>query len=107
MCKASFSSLDDIMRIVTKFVNFIFSCALNKWKLLNEVNWVYNGLLCKPSNPIKKNVLLRFVECLDEVWLYYTMRKSFENIVNYECPTAFETQLTDLCLHLNELNVKL
>ena len=67
--------LEDVMKIVTKIVNFITARALNKRKfelLLNEVQSVYSGLLMYNSVRwlSRCRVLERFVEGLDEIRIF-------------------------------------
>lgn len=112
--KTSFRSLEHIMMLVTKVVNFISARALNKRRfleLLKEINSVYNGLLMYSNVRwlSRGKVLQRFVECLDEIRLFLHNEKVMEQYsqlldVEWVCKLMF---FTDLCLHLNDLNVKL
>ncbi|KAK2580007.1 hypothetical protein KPH14_010772 [Odynerus spinipes] len=112
--KTGLKMFDDILSFVTKLVNFISARALNKRKfqeLLNEVNSSYNSLLL--YNNVRwlsrGNVLQRFVDCLEEIRLFLNN----ENIIdqyNQLLDVEWLAKLyffTDLCSHLNELNIKL
>ncbi|KAI8796283.1 SCAN domain-containing protein 3 [Biomphalaria glabrata] len=73
--KNGLKELEDIMKCVTKTVNFITARALNKRKfeqLLNEVQSSYSGLLM--YNNVRwlsrGHVLERFVEGLDEIRIF-------------------------------------
>ena len=105
---------EDILCFVTKLVNFLSARALNKRKfqeLLNEVNSSYNSLLL--YNNVRwlsrGNVLQRFVDCLEEIRLFLNN----ENMIDQYKPLLDVEWLaklyffTDLCSHLNELNIKL
>lgn len=112
--KTSLKSLDDIMVVVTQLVNFLSARPLNKRKfsqLLTEVNSVYNGLLMHNSVRwlSRGKVLQRFVDCLDEIRLFLNnenLIEKFNQILNTEWVLKLMF-FTDLCSHLNELNLKL
>lgn len=74
---------ENILKLVTKIVNFINARALNKRQfslLLEEVNSIHKGLVM--YNNVRwlsrDNLLERFVECLDEIRLFLS-----ENQINY------------------------
>ena len=78
--KTGLKELEDVMKVVTKVVNFIAARALNKRQfenLLNEVESVYSGLLMYNSVSWlnRGRVLERFVECLDEIRLFLESSK--------------------------------
>ncbi|CAG4959705.1 unnamed protein product [Colias eurytheme] len=112
--KSGLTSLDNVMAVVTKIVNLISGQALNKRKfdaLLDEVNSVYNGLLM--YNNVRwlsrGSVLERFVECLEEIRLFLQNEGKIE-----QYPQLLDVMwlsklmfFTDICQHLNTLNVKL
>lgn len=112
--KSGLISLDNVMAVVTKIVNLISSQALNKRKfdaLLDEVNSVYNGLLMYNSVRwlSRGNVLERFVDCLEEIRLFLQNEGKIE-----QYPQLLDVMwlsklmfFTDICQHLNTLNVKL
>lgn len=76
MCaKDSLKSLQNLMEVVTKVINFITSRALNNrqfTKLLDEVESQYAGLLMYNSVrwSSRGQVLHRFVELLEEIRLF-------------------------------------
>ncbi|GFW33157.1 general transcription factor II-I repeat domain-containing protein 2A [Trichonephila clavipes] len=98
----------------TKIVNLISSQALNKRKfdaLLGEVNSVYNGLIMyKNVHWLSRgNVLQRFVGFLEEIRLFLQNESKIE-----QYPQLMDIMwllklmfFTDICQHLNELNIKL
>lgn len=115
MCaKGGFASLVNVMTVVTKVVNLISSQASNKRKfeaLLHEVNSVYSGLLM--FNNVRwlsrGNVLQRFVDCLEEIRLFLQTEGKIDQYsllmdVTWLAKLMF---FTDMCQHLNDLNVKL
>ena len=72
--KTAFKSLQEIMNVVIKLINLISARALNKRKfqqLLSEMDSMHGGLLM--YNTVRwlsrGKVLLRFVECLNEILL--------------------------------------
>ena len=72
MCEKHYKSLEKVMSIVTKVVNFIVSYALNRRQfnmLLNEVDSQYSGLIM--YNNVRwlsrGQVVNRFVELLEEI----------------------------------------
>ena len=107
------------MILVTKLVNLISASGLNKRKcleLLNELNSVYNGLLM--YNNVRRlrrgKVLQRFGECLDEVKIFLineNLIEKYNELLDVErlskLISLINLKFTDLCLHLNELNIKL
>ena len=111
--KVGLKELNDVLSIVTKVVNLIAARALHKRQfslLLNEVESAYNGL--SMYNNVRwlsrGKVLERFVECLNEIKLFLSMKN------NNDFPELDDDAwlsklifLTDLSMHLNELNVKL
>lgn len=73
--KDSLKSLQNVMEVVTKVVNFITSRALNNrqfTKLLDEIESQYAGLLMYNSVRwlSRGQVLHRFVELLEEIRLF-------------------------------------
>lgn len=112
--KHGFKSLEDVMILVTKLINLISARGLNKRKfldLLNEVNSVYKGLLM--YNNVRwlsrGKVLQRFVECLEEVRLFLineNLIEKYNELLDLEWLSKLMF-FTDLCVHLNELNIKL
>lgn len=110
--KSGLKEFEDVMKIVTKIVNFITSRALNKRKfelLLNEVQSVNSGLI-KYNNVrwlSRGRVLERFVGCLDEIRMFVDDNKqNYSELtdVDWLCRLMF---ITDFTQHLNELNTKL
>lgn len=103
---------ENILKLVTKIVNFINARALNKRQfslLLEEVNSIHKGLVM--YNNVRwlsrGNLLERFVECLHEIRLFLSEnQKNYTELtdINWLCNLMF---FTDFCLHLNELNLKL
>ncbi|KAE9532613.1 hypothetical protein AGLY_009694, partial [Aphis glycines] len=85
---------------------------LNKRRLsllLEDVNSIHKGLVM--YNNVRwlsrGNLLERFVECLHEIRLFLSEnQKKYTELtdINWLCNLMF---FTDLCLHLNELNLKL
>ena len=110
--KNTFKSLEKVMNIVTKVVNFIVSHALNKRQfnmLLNEVDSQYSGLIM--YNNVRwlsrGQVLNRFVELLEEI-------KCFLGEKGQEYPELTDINwlndlhfFADFALHYNNLNTKL
>lgn len=104
--------LEDIMKCVTKTVNFITARALNKRKfeqLLNEVQSSYSGLLM--YNNVRwlsrGQVLERFVDCLDEIRTFMDDNKqNCSELTNVDWLIRLMF-FTDFSSHLNELNTKL
>ena len=110
--KNTFKSLEKVMSIVTKVVNFIVSHALNKRQfnmLLNEVDSQYSGLIM--YNNVRwlsrGQVLNRFVELLEEM-------KCFLGEKGQEYPELTDINwlndlhfFADFALHYNNLNTKL
>ncbi len=110
--KSGLKELEDVMETVTKVVNFISARALKKRQfqiLLDEVHSVYNGLLM--YNHVRwlsrGSVLIRFVECFEEIHLFLTDKK-------FDCKDLSDSAwiyklmfFADFCSHLNILNVKL
>jgi hypothetical protein len=102
----------NILKLVTKIVNFINARALNKRQfclLLEEVNSMHKGLVMYNNVRwlTRGHLLERFVECLHEIRLFLSDNQN--NYVeltdlNWLCNLMF---FTDFCLHLNELNLKL
>jgi hypothetical protein len=79
--KAGLKEFEEVMKIVTKVVNFISASALKKKRqfqnLLSKVNLVYKGLLmynnvCWLS---RGSVPQRFVECVDEIRMFLMNEK--------------------------------
>lgn len=110
--KSGLKELEDVMKVVTKMINFIAARALNKRQfqiLLNEVNSVYNGLLMHNSVRwlSRGRVLERFVECLNEVRIFLNENKqTFSELTDVDWLSRLMF-FTDLSLHLNEVNTKL
>lgn len=111
--KVGLESLKDVMKIVTKVVNLISAHPLSKRKfelLLKEVNSTYNGLLMYNSVRwlSRGKVLQRFVECLNEINQFLCNQQIVEykelNNCNWISRLMF---FTDICLHMNDLNMKL
>ncbi|CAI6355751.1 unnamed protein product [Macrosiphum euphorbiae] len=102
----------NILKLVTKIVNFINARALNKRQfslLLEDVNSIHKGLVM--YNNVRwlsrGNLLERFIECLHEMRLFLSEnQKNYTELtdINWLCNLMF---FTDFCLHLNELNLKL
>ena len=102
-----------MLSIVTKVVNLISARAFHKRQfslLLKEVESAYNGLLM--YNNVRwlsrGKVLERFVECLNETKLFLIMKNN-NNFPELDDDARLSKVifLTDLSMHLNELNVKL
>ena len=79
--KVGLKELNDVLSIVTKVVNLISARALHKRQfslLLNDVESAYNGLLM--YNNVRwlnrGKVLERFVECLNEIKLFLSMKNN-------------------------------
>jgi len=110
--KTGLKELEEVMKVVTKVVNFITASALNKRQfqsLLKEVESVYSGLLMYNSVRwlSRGRVLERFVECVDEIRLFLDSNKQqFTELTNVDWLSRLMF-FTDLSLHLNEVNVKL
>ena len=110
--KNTFKSLEKVMSIVTKVVNFIVSHALNKRQfnmLLNEVDSQYSALIM--YNNVRwlsrGQVLNRFVELLEEI-------KCFLGEKGQEYPELTDINwlndlhfFADFALHYNNFNTKL
>ncbi|XP_013930323.1 PREDICTED: uncharacterized protein LOC106555913 [Thamnophis sirtalis] len=110
--RESSKRIDDVLKVVTKMVNYIMSHGLNFPQfqvLLEEVQAQYNGLFM--HNNIRwlsrGRVLERFVACLDGIRL-------FMNEKGRECPQltdmAWLTNLmffTDFTVHFHVLNEQL
>lgn len=110
--KESSKKLDDVLKDVTKMVNFIMARALNFRQfqaLLDEVQAQYNTLLM--YNNVRwlsrGRVLERFVACLEEVRLFMNEKgEDYPQLTNM----AWLTNLmffTDFTNHFNVLNKKL
>ncbi|KAM4694271.1 general transcription factor II-I repeat domain-containing protein 2A-like [Discoglossus pictus] len=108
----SSKKLEDILKDVTKMVNFIMARALNFRQfqaLLDEVHAQYNTLLM--YNNVRwlsrGRVLERFVACLDEIRLFMNEKgQEYPQLTD----TAWLTNLmffTDFTAHFNVLNKKL
>jgi hypothetical protein len=95
---------ENILKLVTKIVNFINARALNKRQfslLLEDVNSIHKGLVM--YNNVRwlsrGNLLERFVECLHEIRLFLSEnQKNYTEItdINWLCNLMF---FTDFCLH--------
>ncbi|XP_013358565.1 PREDICTED: general transcription factor II-I repeat domain-containing protein 2A-like isoform X1 [Chinchilla lanigera] len=104
--------LDDILRDVTKMVNYIMARARNFRQfqaLLDEVQTQYNALLMynKVQWLSRGRVLERFVACLDEIRLFMNEKgQDYPQLTDM----AWLNNLmffTDFTLHFNVLNKKL
>lgn len=110
--KSTFKSLESVIGLVTKVVNFIVAHALNKrqfTKLLNAVDSQFSGLIM--YNNVRwlsrGQVLNRFVELLEEI-------RSYLNEKGKEYPELTDSNwlndlhfFADFALHYNNLNTKL
>lgn len=110
--KNSFKSLENVLSLVTKIVNFIVAHALNKrqfTKLLDEVDSQFSGLLM--YNNVRwlsrGQVLHRFVELLEEIRLFLSEK-------GHEYPELTDINwlndlhfFADFTFHYNNLNKKL
>lgn len=110
--KSTFKSLEKVMVLVTKIVNFIVAHALNKrqfTKLLNAVDSQFSGLLMYNSVRwlSRGQVLNRFVELLEEIRCFL-IEKGHEyselTDINWLNDLHF---FADFTLHYNSLNTKL
>ncbi|XP_060865082.1 general transcription factor II-I repeat domain-containing protein 2A-like [Metopolophium dirhodum] len=110
--KDSLPSLQNVMEVVTKVVNFITSRALNNrqfTKLLDEVESQYAGLLMYNSVRwlSRGQVLHRFVELLEEIRLFlFEKSQDYPELkdLNWLNDLMFFTNFTTM---YNELNKKL
>ncbi|CAI6370858.1 unnamed protein product [Macrosiphum euphorbiae] len=110
--KDSLQSLQNVMEVVTKVVNFITSRALNNrqfTKLLDEVESRYPGLLMYNSVRwlSRGQVLHRFVELLEEIRLFlFEKSQDYPELkdLNWLNDLMFFTDFTTM---YNELNKKL
>lgn len=110
--KDSLKSLQNVMEVVTKVVNFITSRALNNrqfTKLLDEVESQYAGLLMYNSVRwlSRGQVLHRFVELLEEIRLFlFEKSQDYPELkdLNWLNDLMFFTDFTTM---YNELNKKL
>ncbi|XP_072909805.1 general transcription factor II-I repeat domain-containing protein 2A-like isoform X2 [Hemitrygon akajei] len=110
--EAHLKELEEVMKIVTKVINFISGHSFNKRQfqnLLSEVQSVYTGLLTYNSVRwlSKGSILKCFVECLDEIRLFLTNEK-------YACQELYDIVwicklmfFADFSSHLNDLSTKL
>ncbi|XP_062887396.1 general transcription factor II-I repeat domain-containing protein 2A-like isoform X1 [Mobula hypostoma] len=110
--KAALKELKEVMKIVTKVINFISGHPFNKRQfqnLLSEVQSVYTGLFTFNSVQWLRrgSVLKCFVECLDEIHLFLTSEKfacqELYDIV-WICKLMF---FADFSSHLSDLSTKL
>ena len=110
--KAGLKELNNVS-VVIKVVNLISSQALHKREfsiLLNQVDSSYDGLLL--YNNVRwlsrGKTLERFVECLNEVKHFLSM-KNVNDFPELDDAAWLRNLMffTDLSIHLNELNVKL
>ncbi|MBN3287199.1 GTD2A protein, partial [Polyodon spathula] len=108
----SSKKLDDILKIVTKIVNYIMARALNFRQfqmLLDEVQSQYSTLLM--YNNVRwisrGRVLESFVACLDEIRLF--MDEKGENCPQLTDIVGLNTLMffTDFTKHFNDVNQKL
>ena len=99
------------MNVVTKLINLVSACALNKQKfqqLLSEMDSMHGGLLM--YNNVRwlsrGKVLQQFLECLDEIILFLTTKKILEKYKELSDGqwTLKLMFFTDLCLHVNKFN---
>ena len=79
--KTASKSLLEIMNVVTKLFNLISARAINKRKfqqLLSDMDSMHVGLLMYYNLRwlSRGKVLLRFVECLGEIILFFNNRKN-------------------------------
>lgn len=112
--KTGFQSLEHILILVTKIVNFIASNPLNKRKfsaLLTDANSEYNGLLM--YNNVRwlsrGNLLERFVACFDEIRIFLHNENKidqFKVITNVQWISKLMFYC-DFCKYFNDLNIKL
>lgn len=110
--KASLKTLEDVLTVVTKIVNFIASRALNNRlfkNLLEEVDSQYSGLLM--YNNVRwlsrGKVMNRFVELINEIRLFLTEKDQDFPELNSPDWLSDLMFFADFTLHFNELNVKL
>ncbi|XP_048344612.1 general transcription factor II-I repeat domain-containing protein 2A-like [Sphaerodactylus townsendi] len=110
--RESSKKFDDVLKDVTKMVNYIMTCALNSQQfhaLLEEVQVQYNCLLM--YNNVRwlsrGRVLERFVACLDEIRLFMNEKgQEYPQLTDM----AWLTNLmffTDFTVHFNVLNRQL
>lgn len=110
--KESSKILDDILKDVTKMVNYIMARALNFRQfqaLLDEVQAQYNTLLM--YNNVRwlsrGRVLERFVACLDEIRLFMNDKgQEYPQLTDMTWLTNLMF-FTDFTIHFNVLNKKL
>lgn len=113
--RTAFTFIENIMSVIIKIINDIYSNALNKTKfedLLNEIDsMMYNGLfICNDIRWLSRSkVLERFIECLDEIRLYFqNENKTHEYQELFDIKwTSHLMFFTDFSLHLNEFINKL
>ncbi|XP_034277662.1 uncharacterized protein LOC117668096 isoform X2 [Pantherophis guttatus] len=110
--KESSKKFDDVLKDVTKMVNYLMACALNfqQFKaLFEELQTQYNCLFM--YNNVRwlsrGRVLERFVACLDEIRLFMNEKgQKYPQLTE----TAWLTNLmffTDFTVHFNVLNKQL
>ena len=110
--KISDNELPGVMLTVTKIVNFIVARPLNHRQfrsLLDEAHSEYGDLLMHSGVRwlSRGKVLQRFASCLSEIRRFLDGKKQTFPEINeplWLCKFAF---LTDICGHLNNLNVNL
>ena len=111
--KVGLKELIDMNSIVTKVVNLISAQALHKREftllgLLRKVNSVYDGLYNNVRWLSRGKVLERFVECINEIKLFLSMKNNkdflkLDHVAWLSCLMFF----ADLSIHLRKLNVML
>ena len=110
--KDSTRKLEDVLKDVTKIVNYIIARALNFRQfqaLLGEVKAKYDTLLM--YNNVRwlsrGRVLERFVACLNEIRLFmYEKKQDFPQLTDVVWLNSLMF-FTDLTMHFNALNTKL
>ncbi|KAM3848206.1 general transcription factor II-I repeat domain-containing protein 2A-like [Vipera latastei] len=110
--RESNKKFDDVLKDVTKIVNFIMACALNCQQfqaLLEEVQAQYNCLFM--YNNVRwlsrGRVLERFVACLDEIRLFMNEKgEEYPQLTDMARLTNLMF-FTDFTLHFNVMNKQL
>ena len=111
----AFTFIENIMNVIMKIINYIYTNELNKEKfedLLNEIeSMVYNGLfICNDIRWLSRSkVLERFIESLDEIRLYFREENKiheFEELFDLGWSSNLMF-FADFSSHLNEFIHKL
>ena len=111
--KLSNSSLNDVMLLVTKIVNFLVarSSTIHRQfrNLLNEYDSCYGDIPvhCNIRWLSRGKVLNRFIECFSEIKMFLTEKGQVHPELSNDDWVVKLMFLADITEHLNELNVRL